>query len=469
MAGSLLSRSLLLVRFLACLPLLASVSAALGQDAGQVAGMMRGVDAGLVRVHLRTETRGPKEAVEINGTLLTDASPIIIQTLSSTGIVLDGKGHIMTFLGYNWLDIHDRDPKIEVRSGDGARYKGRLVGIDHSNGVAVVKLTEGKLSKTRICDDCEIRGGLTVMAPAAPGPQISVFQEAQVLSVGAGPRVFAPGGLSVKVNRPFPDIDQPILDRDHRVIGFVASQDPMGMQNVVLPIKPLLASADKIVKQGGDVLAGWLGVFPGLVQDSQEVHGVVVQRIEPDSPAAKAGLSVEDILTRYNGQRIKDPLQLIRLVEETPIGSQADIELVRGGKTMMLAAAIESRRQRPSPLSFARPGVFGTPAPGASQERKPRLLVGLDAIVLHPALAETLQMPGQNGLLVVDVIKGLPADRAGAMVGDVIVAMDGRVITDLPGFVSHLQQLRLGSLLSLKVLRKGRELNLTVQLPAQGD
>lgn len=469
MAGSLLSRSLSLVRFLACLSLTAGISVALGQDAGST----RGVDAGLVRVHLRTEARGPQETVEINGTLLVDASPIVIQVLSSTGVVLDSKGHIMIFLGYGWLDIHDRDPKIEVRSGDGRKYKGRLVGIDHSNGVAVVKLMEGKLKKTRTCDDCEIRDGLTVMAPAAPGPQISVFQEAQVLSVGAGPRVFAPGGLSVKVNRPFPDIGQPILDSDHRVIGFVASQDPMGMQNVVLPINPLLLSAQKIVKQGGDVVAGWLGVFPGRVQDSERnvngVVGVVVQRIEPDSPAAKAGLSVEDILTRYNGHRIKDPLQFIRLVEETPIGSQANIELVREGKTVMLAAAIESRRPRPRPLSFTLPGVFGHPGPGGPQERKPRLLVGLDAIVLHPALAETLQMPGQNGLLVVDVSKGFPADRAGAMVGDVIVSMDGRPITDLPGFVSHLQQLRFGSLLSLKVLRKGQELNLTVQLPAQVD
>ena len=186
MAGK-LSASLLLIRFLAFCSLfaLAPYSAAgnfpffsMGFDSQKAQG--GDPPPTLVRVNIVSKYHGPKDAVEINGRLVTE-SPIIIQALSSTGIVLDLKGNVMTFLGYRWLDVQDHDLEIEV-SGAGQKCKGKLVGIDQRNGVAVIRLMDGKLPKTPTCDECEVKGGTTVMAPVSP--KLSQLRRAQIVSIG---------------------------------------------------------------------------------------------------------------------------------------------------------------------------------------------------------------------------------------------------------------------------------------------
>jgi hypothetical protein len=109
----------------------------------------------LLRVNFITEIHGAKDSVEINGRMISDYSPVIIEVFSSTGIALDYKGHIMTFLGYHWMDIDGQDPRIEISSNGG--HSGRwLIGIDQST-VSVVQLLDGKLKKTPVCIKCGSR------------------------------------------------------------------------------------------------------------------------------------------------------------------------------------------------------------------------------------------------------------------------------------------------------------------------
>ncbi len=119
-------------------------------------------------------------------------------------------------------------------------------------------------------------------------PDKSEYREAQVLSVGTGPGSLDPGAWVMKTNRPFPEIGLPILTKDRRVIGFVAGMDPMDMQTVVYPISQLLSSADKILKQGGDIRTGWLGVFLNT-SDSSIGRGVYGAACRTEQPGAKGG------------------------------------------------------------------------------------------------------------------------------------------------------------------------------------
>ena len=52
----------------------------------------------------------------------------------------------------------------------------------------------------------------------------------------------------------------------------------------------------------------------------RDVHGVEITRIEENSPAAKAGLKVNDVVLEYNGQRVEGMEQFGRFVRETPVG-----------------------------------------------------------------------------------------------------------------------------------------------------
>ncbi|NLT67791.1 MAG: PDZ domain-containing protein [Acidobacteria bacterium] len=425
----------------------------------------------LVRVNFVTRTIGGKNTVEINGKPMVDYRPVIIQAFSATGMVLDDKGHIMTFLGYRWLDLHGSERTIDVSDGKGGRWEGSLVGIDQSNGVAVIRLIDGRLTKTRVCGKCEIKDGATVMTPVPRGRQIEQFARAEIVSVETGAAMGgASGGWVMMLDRPFPDIGQPILTTDNRVLGFIAGQDLMGLQNVVYPINGLLDSAERILKKGGDVRTGWLGIF--LVDAELAMRsGVLVEAVEPDSPAHRAGLAPQDFLFKYNGHKIKDSRQLIHLVQNTPVGSEAKIEIIRKGTPLTITAPIENRRLRSGhgKLSFNLPELpaefSGKVAEQASVNQGVRL--GLDTILLTPSLADALQMPGRTGLLVIDVARQTPAQSAGVLVGDVITSIDGLPITDTSGFESYLLERNWGSQVILKVLRRGEERTIAISLEKQ--
>jgi serine protease Do len=173
-----------------------------------------------------------------------------------------------------------------------------------------------------------------------------------------------------------------------------------------------------------------------------------VQRVTPDSPAQSAGLTAGDALVRYNGQKIQDTRQLIQLIQDSAIGANAKLEILRQGNPLNLAAVVEERK--PQPIQ------------GRLSLNLPKPTIGLDTMVLTPDLADAMQMPGQTGLLVLDVVKQTPAERAGVLAGDVVIAMDGQPVFDVGSFASYWQTHGLGPQLVLKILRKGTERTLTV-------
>ena len=94
----------------------------------------------LVRVHVVNEIRGAGNTVVVRGRLVDDYNPTFIQKFSSPGIVLDDDGHIMTFLGYGRIFIERKNSQFEIETSGGEPHKGELVGIDHGNGAAVIRV-----------------------------------------------------------------------------------------------------------------------------------------------------------------------------------------------------------------------------------------------------------------------------------------------------------------------------------------
>lgn len=422
----------------------------------------------LVRVNIIVEKQGAKDVVEINGKLVADYSPTIIQDFPSMGIVFDDRNHILTFLGYRWVDIHNSNARILITLDKGRKWRGKLIGIDQSNGVAVIKLLEGSLKKTPVCEHCELKDGAVVMAPVLDTEEKAEFRQAQILSVGTGLRSLDPGAWTMTLNRPLPDIGLPVLTPDYRVLGFIASQDPLDMETVVHPISQLLASAQKILKAGGDIRTGWLGIYLD-VSSPAAIPGVKVLRVEQGSPAQKAGLIAGDVILKLDGRDIKDAMQFIQLVQNTPVGSRVNLDLLRQGSLKSRSALVESRRfpRQRERLSFNLTGGFDFERRGIFPKLSPpspRLLMGLSTEMLTPPLAEALRMPGRTGLLVLGVAPNMPAERAGVRVGDLIVSIDGQPILDPAGFATFLQTHAWGTQSVLNILRQGTEVTVLVRL-----
>ena len=75
-----------------------------------------------------------------------------------------------------------------------------------------------------------------------------------------------------------------------------------------------------------------------------EERGIEVQSVEPDGPAAKAGLSKGDVILEFNGQRAEGTAQFSRLVRETPPERQAKLLVSRNGATQTLAVTVRDRK-----------------------------------------------------------------------------------------------------------------------------
>jgi serine protease Do len=415
-----------------------------------------------------------RDAVEINGRLVTNYNPTLVQKISSTGIVLD-QNHVMAFLGNDrWIDIRSHNPQIEISINEGGKWRGELVGVDQRNGVVVVRLLDGKLKKTPVCPQCDVKGGATIMAPVMEGSNPSRYLKARILSVGTWPGIPKQSGWMVATSHAFPNANLPIFTPDHRVLGLIAGQDPRGNQILVYPISELLSSARRILKSKSDIRAGWLGV---LLQDSgpSTNSGILIRGVEPDSPAQKAGLRSGDLLVRYRGQEIRDLRQFIYLVEGTPVESKAKLNIIRQGSPMTMEALIEARKpqQNQIRLSITFPGAFGPAVQGAfasqnfSGPQPSRTLIGLETELLTPPLADAMHIPGQTGLLVLNVVKGKPADLAGVRAGDVITSIDERSVADPLRFASYLMTRNWSAPLVLRVLRKGTELTIPIQVPEE--
>ncbi len=75
----------------------------------------------------------------------------------------------------------------------------------------------------------------------------------------------------------------------------------------------------------------------------QGTGGALVNEVDEDSPAAKAGLKSGDVIVEFDGERVRGVRQLQRLVSETPVGRPAKVVVMRDGKRVELSATLEER------------------------------------------------------------------------------------------------------------------------------
>jgi serine protease Do len=238
----------------------------------------------------------------------------------------------------------------------------------------------------------------------------------------------------------------------------------------------------------------FLGV--GLEDTKGDVRGAVVESVEPDSPAAKAGIEKDDVIVRFDGEDVRSAAQLTRLVRETPPGRSVAIDVRRGSGTQKLTATLGERRwgsnfhvevpdfdlQVPEPPSPphapAAPQVPLLPRlPHAWQWRddggrnlmfhfgldKPRL--GIGYLEMGEQLAAYFKAPGGKGVLVTSVEDESPAARAGIKAGDVVLEFDGKPVDDGESLRDAVREAEGGKAIPVEVLRDGREMKLEVTLP----
>ncbi|MGC8792483.1 MAG: PDZ domain-containing protein [Bryobacteraceae bacterium] len=206
-----------------------------------------------------------------------------------------------------------------------------------------------------------------------------------------------------------------------------------------------------------------------------EERGVEITRVEPGSPAEKAGLKPGDVVLEYNGQRVEGTQQFVRMVRETPPGRRVTLLISRNGTTQTVTATLERRRANEWPLGpefRANMERLRTELERMRREMRaegPRAriswrstLLGVEAESLTDQLAEFFGV--KEGVLVRSVLKGTPAEKAGLKAGDVITKVDGELVRTPADVASKLRERRSKGTVPITVVRNRQEMTLNVTL-----
>jgi serine protease Do len=220
-----------------------------------------------------------------------------------------------------------------------------------------------------------------------------------------------------------------------------------------------------------------------------EERGAVVREVEPDSPAAEAGLEKDDVIVGYQGEAVHSAAQLARLVRETPGGRKVTMDVSRGGALQKLTATLGEGRLGKWPtdldldLDIPMPAIaIRPPRPPRAPEppeppaelgdfpkfhdfgdlwgRRPRL--GLTYQELTDQLAAYFKVEG--GLLVTSVNEGSPAALAGIKAGDVIVRLNEREVRSSDDLRGELDRAGAGEEVTVGLQREGRRLEVKAKL-----
>jgi serine protease Do len=249
---------------------------------------------------------------------------------------------------------------------------------------------------------------------------------------------------------------------------------------------PNEAQGDVQVFLGTD--GSWLGVETSEVtqQKAKDLklpaeRGAVVGKVLTDSPAAKAGLQQNDVITEINGQRVEGTAQFRRMIHEIPAGRSVQLTVWRDGRSQTVTATVgksEGRRgsgmmNGPGTFSFRMPNISEMPeiaglgdlnnlvvmAPGQTR-------LGINAEDLQGDFGNYFGAPDGEGVLVREVFPDSPAAKAGLKTGDVITSVGGDRIRTASELREKLRSGKDAKSLSLGVLRNKSSLTLSVELPA---
>jgi serine protease Do len=218
-----------------------------------------------------------------------------------------------------------------------------------------------------------------------------------------------------------------------------------------MPSNTAISVYDQIVKSGR-VTRGSIGVsFQEELGTNQITlkslgapYGVVIEAVEPGSPAEKAGLKGGDVITAVNGAAVKNGNDLVNPIASAPIGSRVKITYYRDKQQKEATATVEDRTHV-FPNTAGR--VSNTPDEAAPAE------FGLHVESLTPEKAQHVGVEGQKGVLVSEVEPASFADDIQFTSGDVISEVNGQPVASVDDYRKVVSKLKAGENVVFKVLR----------------
>jgi Do/DeqQ family serine protease len=371
-----------------------------------------------------------------------------------SGVIVSPEGYILTN-----NHVVEGAEKVEVELNDRRTFTAKVIGVDSPSDIAVIKIDASNLPTIPFGDSEKVEVGDLVLAVGnplgigqtvtmgiisakgrqSPSRDNSTYED--FLQTDAAINRGNSGGALVNLRGELIGIPSQILSQTGGNIGI----------GFAIPTKMARNVMDQLIR-GGKVRRGLLGVNiepidPELAKQFgyQGVEGAFVQDVPKGKPADLAGVKPGDIITEYNGQRIKDRDQLRNLVSATAPGTTVKFKIWREGSERELSAKLAEVDL--AGTQSARPSEDNS-NPGAG------VLSGLRVDNITPEIAQRLNLdPSVRGVIITEVD---PDSNAAENLrrGDIIESVNRQSITNVNEFNSAMQKAD-KKLVLLRVHRNG--------------
>ena len=300
---------------------------------------------------------------------------------AGSGFVLSDDGYILT--NYH---VIENSTSIKVTMYDGSSYEAELIGYDESNDIAVLKVDAENLSPVVLGDSDNLNVGDSVVAIGNPLGELTFSLTAGVVSA-LDREVTLSGNVTMELIQTDCAINSgnsggALFNLYGEVIGitnakYSSSGSGASIDNIgfAIPINSVMNIVESIIEKGY-IAKPYIGVSVTSVSSETQSYGLpkgaAVKAISEDSPAEKAGLQINDIITEANGTAIESSDDLVRLVGDLYDGAELKLTVYRQGETVELTVIVGEKiqsalgseedqaqvQQQSSQRQFSFPGFF---------------------------------------------------------------------------------------------------------------
>lgn len=372
-----------------------------------------------------------------------------------SGVIVDKKGFILTN-----DHVIDQATKIQVAlDGDARKYNAKVIGTDKDTDLAVIKIEAAReLPVARLGNSDGSVVGDWVLAFGSPFGLNStvtagIISAKDRSNVGHQFQRFIQTDAAINPG----NSGGPLVNLAGEVIGINTAiyTGSRGFEGVgfALPSNTAINVYNQLVTSG-KVVRGSIGITfqeersnnPVLMKELGVPYGIVVEDVQPNSPAEKAGLQPGDVITDINGQPVRNGSDLVNPIAQTPVGQNVQVRFTHNKVPKEVNMVVADRAKL-----FPQTAQKNDDTPG--EEETPGQF-GLRVEDLTPDLAHKLGMGNLTGAVVSEVEPASFAEDVGFARGDVITEINHVTIANLADYKREMGKLKAGQDVLFRVARR---------------